>query len=352
MIAVMKRVVVAAMIAACGHRDPPASQNHDAMTAASYATSILTLESCPLTGYVIDPACPAKLALGKLPPPPDPEATGGFLMLNRSPAIRIAGVELIATAHGAARVRLIAGIAMHEPDPGVLAAMIRVVAPAGGSDAGVAQLLLAVADHAAPSVRLQAVYALASPWNRGVAGGPAKLVTIADGDPDARVREAACESAGALGDPTLLPMYERHTAPTEPPAMRAACLAGLALMFHRDPQFDTHDAGAYALFVRRLGETPRTPDRTPWRAVGVFHHAHPPGDAWFDRAAVSHTLVAIVDDRAAGWQARTAAVGSLVGLGATRAELAAIAARYATPTGDDALVAKAVAEADAKLTSP
>src|SRR5204863_1377281 len=105
---------------------------------------------------------------------------------------------------------------------------------------------------------------IALPENRGMEGAAGKLVTLAETDPDPRVRHAACENAGRVGGDAVISLYERTTTAGTDPEQLAACMEGLVAMFHDHPSFDTASEPAYRLFLRRLEETPRTEHAPPW----------------------------------------------------------------------------------------
>jgi hypothetical protein len=196
-------------------------------------------------------------------------------------------------------------------------------------------MLLGATDHPDADVRLQAIYALSAPANRPLAGGAVKLVALAESDREARVRQAACEYGGRLGSKVFLPLYERATESAADHEMYAACMAGLVAMFHNHPELDTADEDAYRLFLRRLGAQPRSEHAPPWNVTSTFCYFSHESDlakvaawrqraTWFDPVEVKRVMSSIVTDRAASWQARVAAIESLVGLGATKVELSAL----------------------------
>jgi hypothetical protein len=59
---------------------------------------------------------------------------------------------------------------------------------------------------------------------------------------------------------------------------------------------------------------------------------------WFDPAEVKAVMTAVITDRATSWQARSAAIESMVGLGATRDELKALGSGYTKTDKTDQLV--------------
>jgi hypothetical protein len=107
--------------------------------------------------------------------------------------------------------------------------------------------------------------------------------------------------AGRLGSDEPVALYEKLTAPgprdRDRRELYAACMEGLARMFHDHPSFETANEKAYQLFLRRLDERPRTEHSPPWTVMSWFcyfsHEADPAKLAawkqratWFDAAAM------------------------------------------------------------------
>lgn len=313
-----------------------------------YASLGRAVERCTLESYQITPTCPALRALDAALETADPAVVtrlGTFMLRSESPVVRVKGASLAPAA--------IAETATNEQHPGVLQAFVHATRTRG-SEPAVARLLLAAADHASPDVRLQAVAAIAE--NRGMAGGAEKLVALAQRDPDAGVRHSACELGGKLGSKLFLPVYEAATASAKDPAHYAACMEGLVAMFHNHPTFDTDDREAYELFLSRLEAKPRSEDSPPWTVMSTFCYFSHDSDldrlaawkqraTWFDPARVKKVLANVIADRRASWMARAAAVESMVGLGASKAELAALRRGYRGPLRDDKAVLAKLASA-------
>ena len=299
-------------------------------------TLVLGIGACPLEGYQIVPACPGMeaFAAGMKGKTATLDAhAGGRLLHHASPAIRVKAAELMADTIESRDA--IAGAMAVERDPGVLQAFIRAVADDGARVPKVGAMLLAVAGHADPAIRLQAISAIALPANRQMAGGPEKLVAMAEQDADPKVRQVACEKGGKLGNDVFLPLYEKATASAADPEMYAACMAGLVAMFHNHPGFDTSSEAAYRLFLRRLDAQPRTEHSPPWNVMSTFCYFSHESDldklaAWKQQATyfkpddVKRVMAGVIRDRAASWMARSAAIESMVGLGAGQPELAAL----------------------------
>ena len=315
-----------------------------------FASLARALEGCTLEGYQITPSCPGLRDFDAAikDAPAIGLRLGTWMLRSESPAVRVKGAELAPS--------VITTVAEHETHTGVLQAFIRATRTRGAADPAVAKLLLAAADHASAEVRLQAVAAIAATENRGMAGGAEKLVVLAQHDSDATVRHSACELGGKLASKLFLPVYEQATADATDPAQYTACMEGLVSMFHNHPAFDTADEAAYELFLRRLEAKPRSEHAPPWTVMSTFCYFSHESDldklaawklraTWFDATRVKKVLSSVIADKHASWMARSAAVESLVGLGATKTELAALKRGYNVRFRDDKAVLAKLASA-------
>lgn len=302
-----------------------------------YQRIVRNVADCPLEGYQIVPTCPGmhELAAGISGVPVEVRVEVGRSMLSHaSPAVRVKAAELM-TASSREAQDAIAEAASREQHPGVLRAFIRVISDHGAANANVGKVLLAAASHTDASVRLQAVYALTSQTNRGLAGGTTKVAQLAEADADLKVRTTACEYAGKLGTDDLIPLYTKLTADTSNPDLYASCMEGLVRMFHDHPLLDTANEQAYRLFVDRLAKQPRSETTPPWSVMSTFCYFSHGADAdklaawkqrapWFDAAAVKRVMTSVITDKATSWMARAAAIESMIGLGADKTELASL----------------------------
>ena len=289
-----------------------------------YERLVRNFEKCGLEGNQIVSTCPAVAAFETEMQGVSPEIqvkVGESMIGSASPAVRVQAARMMRLSpRGLDRL---ARAAATERDPRVLEAFIRIAQP----DPHATRLLLTAADHPDVGVRLDAVDALAEHRNPESA---VKLVTMAEHDPDPRVRRAACTQAGHLGTDDVLPLYERTTANASDPDFYAACMEGLASMFH------DHGASeaAYHLFLRRLEATPRSEASPPWTVMSVFctdARDAQPRPTWFDATEVKRVLASVIADRAASMPARSAAIESLVGLAATPVEVAALRKELTQP---------------------
>ncbi len=303
---------------------------------------VLDLASCELEGYQIVDTCGAMRSLSQELAVPGGSkelslALGTSLLRHRAPAVRIEAAKLMGS-DAASRLAIVDS-ARREAVPAVRQAYVRILADEGARLPPVAQFLLESADHATAAVRLDALDAITSPANRGMAGGAAKIIAMVERDPDASVRRTACSRGGKLGDAMLVPMYTAQTATTNDPQLYAACMEGLVAMFHNHPVFDTASEPAYRLFLERLQMQPRSEQSPPWSVMSTFCYFSHDADldklaawkqraTWFDANEVKRVITGVINDKATSWEARTAAVESLVGLGATKEELAALRVSY------------------------
>jgi hypothetical protein len=331
-----------------------------ALTPEAHEALILALASCEVKGDHVDPKCPAKQALHDASNRSQTiagfagqgAALGRKLIGHASPAVRLEAAGLMWSFFGtdaSSRAAMVEA-AGREQHTGVLRSMLDTVANDGGKDPKVAELLLASARHADPRVRLKAVYAISSSWNRTMRGQIEALIALAR-DPDLEVRAAACEYGGRLGNEAFLPTLERGTASAKvDPEYYGDCMAGLIAMWANYPFFETGSEKAYRLTLRRLTARPRTEHAPPWGIYGDLSYlADPSHDKaakwraahrWFKPAELRKALGSIIVDPAAGWMARTGALEAAVALGATRAELGAWRKRYrdGAPSSDGHVV--------------
>jgi hypothetical protein len=338
-----------------------------ALTIEQYEKLILGLADCKLVRYEIDGKCagvkalqdamketttPVKDMLGMT------SKLGEKLITHASPAVRVKAANLMSSITGTSGSSqdIIVAAAAKEKDPQVLQAFIRTVWNDGGKNPKVAKFLIDSADHEDKDVRTQAVYAISSSWNKDMKGGPEKLAKVATSDKELKVRQAACEYGGKLGNKAILPVIEKFTA-KEDKEMYGACMKGLIEMFFQYPFYETTNEAAYKLFVKRLA-SPHGPDAPPWTVTGEFKkYADDKHDklvawkkkaTWFKPADVKKALASVVADKKTNWMARTGAIESLEGLGATKAELEALKKGYDEKNFDDKNVLKKLDDAIAK----
>lgn len=297
---------------------------------------VVDLAPCRLEGYQITSTCPAMETLtAELRHPGTAHelslALGGKLLVHGAPAVRLEAATLLGS--DAASRDAVVDAARREPDLHVREAMIRILAADGARYPRVGAFLLDSAQHGSREIRTQALAALTLPANRQLPGAADRVLAMAERDPDPALRQAACRVGGALGTALWIPFYERVTASSDEPELYTACMEGVVSMFLEPPR----NEAAYRLFLRRITESP---SKAPWQVMSVFCYTHewkqPP--AWFDTMEVKTAMIAVITDRAASWQAREAAIESMVGLGASRDELKALEAGYSPKDNSDRLV--------------
>ncbi len=280
---------------------------------------VLDLHTCRLEGYQITSTCPAMEALtAELKNPGTAHelslGLGGKLLAHPAPAVRLEAATLL--GNDAASRDAVVDAARRESDVHVREAMIRILAPDAARLPRVGAFVLESAQHPSSGVRIQALAALTLPSSRELPGASERVLAMAERDPDPALREAACAAGGKLGSQLWLPFYERVTATSDVPELYAACMEGVVSMFIEQPNSE----GAYRLFLRRITESP---SKAPWQVMSAFCYTREwkQRPSWFDATEVKAAMTAVITDPAATWQAREAAVESMVGLGATRDEL-------------------------------
>lgn len=357
-------LAIALAITGTAGAQPAKPGTKPAITLEQYEKLILGLSDCKLNGYNIDSKCagvkalqdamketttPVKDMLGMT------SKLGEKLITHRSPAVRVKAANLMGSIVGTATSSqdVVVAAGAKEKDPQVLQAFIRVVGNDGAKNPKVAAFLISSADHAEKDVRLQAVYAISSSWNKDMKGGPEKLAKLAKDDKDMKVRQAACTYGGKLGNKAMMPVFEKFTA-KEDKEMYGACMKGLIEMFFQYPFYETTNEAAYKLFVKRIA-APHGPDAPPWTVMGEFKKygdekneklaAWKKKARWFKPADLKKALMGVVADKKTNWMARTGAVESLEGLGATKAELERLKKGYDEKAFDDKNVLKKLDEA-------
>lgn len=315
---------------------------------------VIDLETCGLEGYQITSTCPAMVALSAEIAQRRPElsiALGARLLAHRAPAVRMQAAVML----GGDGANAIVDAARRERDDRVREAMIHTLAPSAADNPRVSAFLFESTQHLSPSVRAQALAALTQPASRSIPGAAARVLAMAERDPDPALRREACATGGKLGDASFVPFYERVTENATDPELYAACMEGLVAMFHNAPAFDTANEAAYRLFLRRISAQPRSEHAPPWQVMSAFCYDSREADpaklalwrttaTWFDATEVKAALASVIGDRATSWKARAAAIESMVGLGASPAELKALAAGYAS--GSDPGDARVLATLD------
>lgn len=331
------------------------------LTAEEYEKLIVALGSCKLSGYSIDHKCDAAVALKDRIAASRSRMQDLFgrnaeigrkLITHEAPAVRVKAVELMGSLTGTtadSQDAVIAAAAV-EKDPQVLQAFIRTVANAAGKNPKVGDMLITAADHADKDVRLQAIYALSSSWNKEFTKGAEKLASMVEKDTDPKVRQTACKYGGQLGNKVMMPVLTKYTEkPDADPELYGRCMEGIAAMFHQYPFYETDNADAYKLFLKRLAMTPRGKNNPPWLALGLFKYTNKPGEkldawkkraTWFKPAEVRKVLAAIVEDEKAEYLARTSSCDSLLGLEASKAELEAIKKKIEAAKGHAQVIRK------------
>jgi hypothetical protein len=313
---------------------------------------VADLESCDLEGYQITSTCLAMERLTTELAEPNGAhelslALGAKLLGHRAPAVRLEAATMLGTDRASRDA--IVDAARKEPDAHVREAMIRIIAAEGAKYPRVGAFLLESTQFPVADVRAQALAALTLPASRALPGAADRVLAMAERDPDPALRRAACAAGGKLGNPIFLPFYETATARTDDPELSAACMEGVVAMFHNQPAFDTANEDAYHLFLKRLAAQPRTEHSPPWQVMSAFCYYSHEADldklaawkrqaTWFKPAEVKAVMTAVITDRATSWQARAAAIESMVGLGATKDELKALGSGYDKMDKADQLV--------------
>lgn len=288
------------------------------------------------TNYGIDPKCPQvkayEAAREALPGAQkygiDAAVAPKFLTSPDAP-VRALGATYLSSFFNAplASTEKIADAMAKESDPAVLAHMVRMAGSVAEKSEKIAAAIVAAAGHADKGVRFQAAAILE---NAKIAGGTAKILELAEKDPDQEVRDLACANLGHHGD-CALALLEKQTASSTTPGY-SACFVGLVKQWANYPLFDTGSEKAYKLTLQRLTQKPHGDKAPAFTALTLIGHLgedvvetttwkkeHP----WFNANAVVKALGDVVTDPATGYAPRMGAVDAAVKLGASKKDLEA-----------------------------
>jgi hypothetical protein len=298
-----------------------------------YAVTACTMKTG--TDYGVDPRCPelkayesARAALGAVEQHKIDAAVAPKLLAGTAPPVRALGATYLSLISGAdaASSEKIADAMAKETDVPVLAHMVRSAGPAADKSERVGAAILAAAGHADKSIRFHATTILENPK---IPGATAKILELAEKDPDDQVRGLACANLGRHGDQALA-LLEKRTA--DPAAQGyGTCFIGLVRQWASPPRFDTASEKAYKLTLRRIAQKPHgeeAPAFTAMTLIAQLADGSPEATAWrkehawFEPGALVKALGEAVIDPGTGHAARFGALDAAVKHGATKADLA------------------------------
>ncbi len=229
-----------------------------------------------------------------------------------------------------------------ESNASVARAMLSVVGSRASRNPSVGKRVLEMADHSSPRVRREAISWLTSSWGDKVPGRVAKVIEKIERDKDGEVRAYACENAGKIAHDRFVPIFEKLTRDAKNSDLYSSCMKGIVASFFSYPFFQTHSAKGYALFLKRIKDGPRSEQRPPWTLTDSFEHYAKNDNTmrkwkknapFFKPAEVIAALREVITDENANFMARTGAVDSLTGLGATQATFQALITECTDPDG-------------------
>lgn len=278
--------------------------------------ALLSLSRCELAGDGIDPACPALKTYEVVKGRSDPQTSaslGSKHLRHESPAVRYAAAGLIRplVSSRSEIQAIVVKAATVEKHPLVLKRLIALVGRGAKVNSQIADLLLSMADHEDPAVRLVSISWLNTSWAREIKGALTKVMEKIDKDPSFDVRYAACAGAGNHGDERLIPVYKRWTAPAADPKMYGACMRGLIQMWNPFVNRSNLSRRAYRLTLARLSEQHRDKERPPWSVIGHMGRRPKSNPRWYDKSAVVKVLRSVALDGRAHRQARIEACRAL-----------------------------------------
>lgn len=256
-------------------------------------------------------------------------ALGPKFLGNKMGPVRALGATYLSLISGAdvASSDMIADAMAKESEIPVLAHMVRSAGPAAERSPKVAAAIIAAAGHADKSVRFHATTILANPK---IPGATAKILELAEKDPDREVRNLACSNLGQHGEEALA-LLEKVTADTTSPSY-GACFVGLVRQWASPPHFDTESEKAYKLTIQRIAAKPHNEQSPGYTGLTLIAQlADEAGEAaewrkkhaWFKQGPLVKALGEALVDPNTGYAARSGALDAAVKLGATKADLEA-----------------------------
>ncbi len=335
---------------------PPA----EPLTPERFEALVMALGDCKLAGTMIEPRCPAAMALQKALAPRDSKlprevvtGLGVKLLTSDKIALRVKAAELLESGYGGGapgQAALLAAFAS-EQNQDVRLAFMRAMGAYASLDPKTAEALIAALGDKALEVRAHAVYALTEPLNKRLPGLIDHLMKVIKTDPEPKLRRVACEHAGKLGDEKLLPLLAELTGPEADREMAESCMRGLVSMWLDYPRFENASRDAYYLTLRLLERTPRNAEMPSWAAISklsrldMLEQAEPKltpvqaravsawkarSKGWYDAAALRLKLIQIVTDPEASEQAAAKAIDALAALKSPRADIENLEKQLAT----------------------
>lgn len=301
----------------------------------------------PGLDFGIDPTCPdlkayeaARVALKPEESRTVDAAVAPKFLSSTAPSVRALGTTYLSSVMGAdvASSDMIASAMEKESDLTVLSHMIRMAGPAADQSEKVAAAIVKAAGHADKNVRFHAAVILA---NAKIPGASAKLIELADKDPEREVQDLACASLGQHGEAALV-VLEKRTSDSRAPGY-GPCFIGLVRQWSSFPRFDTSSEKAYKLTLQRITQKPHGDQAPPFTALQLIAqlgddtpdaNAWRKKNTWFKPEAMVKALGEVITDPMSGYAPRTGAIDAAVKHGATKSELQAWRKTFGTPPPD------------------
>ena len=256
-------------------------------------------------------------------------------LAHEDAAVRYAAAQLMGPLTGASieELRPLLEATRREVHPGVVKGFVRRMGAATYRHEEVRELMMILAGHLDPRVRIEVVSWLTDARGRGVPDILTRAIKVATTDPAERVRLHALEDLGDQGDEVVLPVLERHIdRPEKSLRAYAAAVRALINMWSSPVPQPTPNKKAYERTMRLLEQTPRSADVPPWTALGGLRWVADPRfaqrAAFFELDRVHAALDAIALDPDAGWKLRKATVELLADLKVPSARFERLLASY------------------------
>lgn len=173
-------------------------------------------------------------------------------------------------------VKIALDLAETEEDPYVLYTLTDVL----GNELknpGVADFIFKMSKNENPVIRRQAVYAIASPWSKGVDGTVERLLEMME-DEDEKVRRTVYGYAGRLADERVIDPIVKILMDPEQSAFHGDCMKSLGSLWIDFPLYENTSEKAYKATIEYFKFTPRSNNVPDFVAISNISTSKSEGD--------------------------------------------------------------------------
>ena len=213
------------------------------------------------------------------------------LLKSDAPQVRGYAFSNIATFFGASDSHKASAkeILKTEKEPYVIKCAVKALGNEGGKDAEIGKFLLDAAKNENSVVRRQAAVALGSTWNKTLNGAVDAEIELMK-DSDKKVRKAAYEYAGLLGDDRVVAPISEMLKNEADADLHSSGVKGLVWLWYDYPSHENTSEAAYRATIDYLKTTPGSDKVPAWAAVTSFTNKSEKNyAAWKEKATYFNT---------------------------------------------------------------